>query len=115
MIFKIYTRDQGVMDFNLKADDIFSFHQDDYIPGEKDKQRFLIVKIDGIDDTEAVELVEPEFGVGPGASPVIRRQRKYRLNWRSRLDPEITEAILDPLQSVEVIVGEFTKEDIIRK
>lgn len=114
MKLSIWTRDEGFTDGEFRDGDIFQVHPDEWEPGAKEKQRFLVI---GMPDFagDLSELVASEYGVGAGAEPEIRRMRKYRIDYAARLDPEELAAAKDPQQTVEPILGRFALSDIARK
>lgn len=115
MRLMVYTRDEGITDDTFKDGDIFSLHDDLWVPGEKEKQRWLVVQIDGSTGANDEELLASEYSVGPNNEPLIRRMRKYRLNYAPKLTPEELVAARDRETPVEVIVDRFIFADIVRK
>lgn len=114
MKLMLWTRDEGFTDGEFRDGDIFQVQPDEWEPGAKEKQRFLIVQVpDFAGDWE--ELVKSEYTTGPGAEPVVRRMRAYRVDWRSKMDPDEIAAAVDPQQTVEPIAGRFVLADIARK
>ena len=114
MKLMLWARDEGFTDSEFRDGDIFQVYPDEWEPGTKEKQRFLIVQMpDFAGDLE--ELVKSEYTVGAGAEPVMRRMRAYRVDYASKLDPEELAAAKDPLATVETIVGRFALSDIARK
>jgi hypothetical protein len=114
MKLMLWTKDEGFTDGEFRDGDIFQVWPDSWEPGNKEKQRFLIVQMPDFAGDQA-ELISSEYTVGAGAEPVIRRMRKYRVDYAAKLDPEELAAAKDPLQAVEPITDRFTLSDIARK
>jgi hypothetical protein len=109
----VWIRDEGVLDTNFRDGDIFQSWPDEWTPGSKETQRWLAVQIpEGLDPAE---LVTSEYAVGPGEEPVVRRMRKYRLDYAPRLTPEELEAAKDPNVDVPLIEGRYSLVDVVRK
>jgi len=115
MRLMVYVNDEGITDDTFKDGDIFQVHDDSWEPGEKEKQRWLNVQIDGSTGADPDELVSPEYNVGPNNQPILRRMRKYRLNYAARLTPEQLIAARDRDVVTEVVIGVYTMGDIARK
>lgn len=115
MRLMVYTRNEGITDDTFKDGDIFAIRADDWEPGEKEKQRWLCVQIDGSPGASESELISSEYTVGPDNAPIIRHMRKYRLNYAPKLTPEQLADARDRDTPVDVLVGVFTHEDIARK
>lgn len=114
MKLMIWTKDEGFTDGEFRDGDIFQVWPDDWEPGNKEKQRFLIVQVpDFVGDQ--TELIASEYAPGPGIEPIVRRMRKYRVDYASKLDPEELALVKDQNTVVEPIVGVFTLADIARK
>lgn len=114
MKLMLWTKDEGFTDGEFRDGDIFQVQPDEWEPGAKEKQRFLIVQMpDFAGDMQ--ELVTSEYAPGPGAEPIIRRMRKYRVDYAAKLDPEQLAAAKDSQTTVEPIVGVFGLSDIARK
>ncbi len=114
MKLMIWTRDEGFTDGEFRDGDIFQVWPDSWEPGAREKERFLVVQTpDFAGDWN--ELVASEYTAGPGAEPVIRRMRKYRLDYAAKLDTDELAAARDPEAPVDPIVGRFTLADIARK
>jgi hypothetical protein len=114
MKLMLWTKDEGFTDGEFRDGDIFQVWPDDWEPGNKEKQRFLIVQMPDFAGDQQ-ELVSSEYTTGPGEEPIIRRMRKYRVDYAAKLDPEQLAAAKDPAQTVEPIVGVFGLADIARK
>ena len=115
MKLMIYTRDEGITDDTFKDGDIFQIHDDSWEPWAKELQRWLVVQIAGSTGGNESELLSSEYSVGPNNEPLIRRMRKYRLNYAPKLTPEELAAARDRDTTVEVIISRFTHSDIVRK
>lgn len=114
MKLMLYVGDEGFADDQLRDGDVFSVNPDTWEPGNKEKQRFLVVQVP--DHTGSWdELAAPEYAPGPGAEPIVRRMRKYRVDYASKLDSETLAQVRDKAVAVEPIVGLFTLADIARK
>lgn len=114
MFLVLWVKDEGFTDGEFRDGDIFQVQPDDYVPGEKTKQRFLIVQVPDFPGDWG-ELVASEYTTGPGDQPVVRRMRKYRVNYASKLDPDELAAAKDLTTAVEPITGVFDLADIARK
>jgi hypothetical protein len=110
----VWTRDEGVLDGDFRDGDIFQVHPDEWEPGTKETQRWLVVQMadEGLSHDE---LMASEYATGPGNDPVVRRMRKYRLDYAPKLSPEELEAAKDRSADVPPIAGRFTVRDIVRK
>ena len=114
MKLMLYVGTEGFTDTDLRDGDVFAVHTDDWEPGAKEKQRFLIVQTaDYAGDWG--ELMKSEYAQGPGAEPVIRRQRAYRVDYAPKLDADELAAARDRTVAVEPIVGRFSLGDVARK
>ncbi len=90
MLIWIFPRDDesGLLDDEFRDGDVLQTKPDTFEPsiGNQEKKSFLIVKIPDPPNMAKFEseLVQPEYS--PGATPdddhVIRRKRKYRIDWR---------------------------------
>jgi hypothetical protein len=114
MHLMLYVGDEGFTDIDLRDGDIFAVQPDDWTPGSKEKQRYLIVKTPDFTGPWD-ELVKSEYMQGPGEAPVIRRMRSYRVDYVPLLDAEELAATRDRAVAVEPIVGRFTLGHIARK
>lgn len=114
MKLMLWARDEGFTDGEFRDGDIFQVFPDDWEPGAKEKQRFLIVQMPDFTGDWS-ELVKSEYSVGGGGEPVLRRMRAYRVDYAPKLTPEELSAARDPVQTVEPITGRFTLSDIARK
>ena len=114
MKLMLYVGTEGFTDDALRDGDIFAVHPDTWEPGAKEKQRYLIVQVEGFNGSWD-ELVKSEYAPGPGAEPVIRRARAYRVDYAPKLDAEELAAARDRNTAVEPIAGRFTLADIARK
>lgn len=114
MKLMLWTKDEGFTDGEFRDGDIFQVWPDEWEPGNKEKQRFLIVQMPDFAGDQN-ELIASEYGVGPGAEPEVRRMRKYRIDYAAKLDPEELAAAKDQTVAVEPVVGRFTLADIARK
>lgn len=114
MHLMLYVGDEGFTDLDLRDGDIFAVRPDDWVPGAKEKQRYLIVQVPNYGGSWD-ELVKSEYMQGPGDEPVIRRMRAYRVDYAPKLDADELIAARDRNVSVEPLVGRFTLADIARK
>jgi hypothetical protein len=114
MKIMLYVGTEGFADSDFRDGDIFAVHPDSWEPGAKEKQRYLIVQTADYAGDWA-ELVKSEYAPGPGAEPVIRRQRAYRVDYAPKLEAEELAAARNRTVSVEPITGRFTLADIARK
>jgi hypothetical protein len=114
MKLMLWTKDEGFTDGEFRDGDIFQVHDDVWEPGSKEKQRFLIVQMPDFAG-DVAELEASEYATGPGAEPIIRRMRKYRVDYAAKLDPETLALAKDPNGTVEPVVGVFALSDIARK
>lgn len=114
MYLMLYVGDEGFTDLDLRDGDIFAVHPDDWVPGNKEKQRYLVVQTPDYTGPWD-ELVKSEYMQGPGEEPVIRRQRAYRVDYAPKLDAEELAAARDRNATVEPLIGRFTLADIARK
>jgi hypothetical protein len=114
MKLMLWTKDEGFTDGEFRDGDIFQVYSDEWEPGAKEKQRFLIVQMPDFAG-DMGELVASEYTTGPGEEPIVRRMRKYRIDYAAKLDPEELAAAKDTLATVETIVGRFALSDIARK
>lgn len=114
MHLMLYVGDEGFTDLDLRDGDIFSVQPDDWVPGAKEKQRYLIVKMPDYSGPWQ-ELVKSEYMQGPGEEPLIRRMRAYRVDYAPKLDADELTAVRDRSVAVEPIVGRFSVVDIARK
>ena len=114
MILSVWVRNEGITDGEFKDGDIFQAHPDTFVPEGNVLKRWLCVQTPDYGGSFD-ELVAPEYGVGPGNEAVIRRMRKYRLDYAPKLTPDELTAARDPNVSVPLITGRFTLNDIVRK
>lgn len=114
MKLQLYVGTEGFTDDALRDGDIFAVHDDAWEPGIKEKQRYLVVQCEDFSGSWD-ELVKSEYAPGPGAEPVIRRARAYRVDYAPKLDAEELAAARDRTVAVDPIVGRFTLADIARK
>lgn len=114
MKLMIWTRDEGITDDTFKDGDIFQVHEDTWVPGTLETQRWLVVKVDDYFG-EMGELESSEYTVGPQNEPILRRLRKYRLNYVPKLTPEELTAARDPNTDLPVVEDRFSMTDIVRK
>jgi len=114
MKLMLWTKDEGFTDGEFRDGDIFQVWPDEWEPGNKEKQRFLIVQMPDYAG-DMLELVASEYATGPGEDPIIRRMRKYRIDYAAKLDPEQLAAAKDSQVAVETVVGVFALSDIARK
>lgn len=115
MQLMLWTRDEGNLDDQFRDGDIFQVHDDTWIPGTKELQRFLIVQMPDHPGSWD-ELVASEYSPGAGGDPVIRRMRKYRVPYALVLDSDELAAARDRDVSVDPIGGgRFTLDHIVRK
>lgn len=135
MILWIWTRNDatGLLDDEFRDGDIFQTKPDSFEPsiGVQEKKSFLIVKIPDPPNLAVVgeDLVRPEYAAGPSPDEtVIRRQRRYRLDWRAKFNAEEI-ALVESAASVlpdgatggggsvtsGVVSSLFTITDFIRK
>lgn len=114
MIVLIQVRDEGITDDDLRADDVYAIYPDDYVPGARELQRWLVVKMPEYPGN-ADDFVTSEYAPGPGNEPVVRRKRKYRVDWKAKLTAEEIASVLDINATVPIVVGKFTPNDFVRK
>ena len=114
MQLMLWVRDEGFTDGDFRDGDIFQVWDDAWIPGNLEKARFLVIQVPNYGGDQN-ELVASEYAPGPGADPVIRRMRKYRVDYAPKLDTETLAAVKDIESMVEPITGVFTLADISRK
>lgn len=114
MKLQLYVGTEGFADTDFRDGDIFAVHDDAWEPGNKEKQRYLVVQTEDYAGDWS-ELVKSEYTTGPGAEPVVRRQRAYRVDYAPKLDAEELTAARDRNVAVDPIVGRFTLGDIARK
>lgn len=114
MILMLQTRTEGVTDDVFKDGDIVRALDDSYVPGTKELMRFFLVKVPDL-QTSFAELESSEYTVGPMNEPILRRMRKYRVDYATKLTAEELASVKDINVSVPVMEGRFTLEDIIRK
>lgn len=110
----VWTKDENITDDTFKDGDIWQVYPDSWIPGAMETKRWLVVQIDDYVGSQE-ELVAPEYSVGPGNEAIIRRMRKYRLDYAPRLTPDELIAVKDSQADVPVVVGRFVTRDIVRK
>lgn len=117
MFIVLWTRDEGFRDDEFRDGDIFLTFPDDWVPGAREKQRFLIIHVaQPWDPSTDAELTKSEYATGAGGEPVLRRQRAYRVDWRTKVDPDLIGDIVNPNATVEPIVNLFSySNDIARK
>ncbi|MEM8668740.1 MAG: hypothetical protein AAGG48_14565 [Planctomycetota bacterium] len=136
MLLWIWTRndESGLLDDEFRDGDIFQVKPDSFeqFLGNQDVRSYLIVKVPDPPNFAKFEeqLVEPEYGPGAtsGDENVVRRQRKYRLDWRSKFiasEQALIESTSDTLPDgttsgsgtvANGVVSElFTIADLIRK
>lgn len=114
MFLTVWTKDEGITDQEFKDGDIFQVHDDDWTPGAREIERWLVVQVPNYGGDWS-ELTASEYGVGPGNEGVVRRMRKYRLAYAPKLDPEELAAARDRDLPVQPITGRFDLTDIVRK
>jgi len=110
----IWVNDEGITDQEFKDGDIFQVKDDSFAPGSMETKRWLVVKMEDYAGPWD-ELVSSEFGVGAGNDGVVRRMRKYRLNYAPKLTPEELIAAKDRDTHVDIITDRYTLTDIVRK
>lgn len=135
MLLQILVRDEGsgFLDHEGRDGDPLIVHLDSFEPslGVQDKKSFLIVKIPDPPNLESVKaaLGESEFAQGPSAEEVVvRRFRKYAVNWRSKFTQDEIDIIEDSNAMLPdgalssggtvtsgVVSGKFTVLDFLRK
>jgi hypothetical protein len=135
MLCQIWVRNEGsgFLDHEARDGDVLLTFLDSFEPslGTQDKKSFLIVKIPDPPNMQAVRdaLVESEFALGPSADEVVmRRNRKYRINWRGFFTASEIAVIEDSNAMLAdgqlssggtvtsgVVSGKFTIADFIRK
>lgn len=113
MLVYIWTRDDGITDQDFFDGDVFLIFDDTHVPGAQEEKSWLIAKVPDYPFKD--ELVSSEYAQGPGIDPVIRRQRKYRVDWRPKFTPEEVIVIEDATQTLGVVEGKFNVSDITRK
>ena len=100
-------RDQG-------DGDVYRVNPDTWEPGALETKRWLIVQIPD-PGYDLAGLDEAEYSPGPGEAPVIRRKRKFRVDYAAKLTPEEIAAAKDPDVEVPIITDRFTINDVVRK
>ena len=112
----VCTKDYGISDEDMRRGDIFQIHPDSWIPGIEELKVMLVVQIPDNYGGSWEEFLKSEYAPGPTPDEnVIRRARAYRLNFEPKFTPEELARIYDPMQSVDIVIGRFTYEDIVRK
>ncbi|WP_455387613.1 hypothetical protein [Petrachloros mirabilis] len=135
MLLWIWTRNDetGLLDNEFKDGDILLTKEDSFEAsiGLQEKKSWLIIKIPDPPNmtTVAADLVLPEYAAGPTPDEnVVRRKRRYRLDWSSRF----TESEIALIQNANdmlpdgttaqggtvaagVVSGLFTIEQFLRK
>lgn len=136
MLIWIFTRDDetGLLDGEFRNGDISQTKPDSFEPsiGNIEKRTNLIIKVPDPPNYPAFEqeLVEPEYAAGPTteSANVVRRKRKFRIDWQVKFDAAeiaLIESANDTLPdgvtsgggtvTAGVVDGLFTISDIIRK
>jgi len=135
MILWIWTRNDatGLLDGEFRDSDIGQTKPDSFEPsiGVQEKKSWLIIKIPDPPNYAAVaeDLVTPEYAAGQTPDEnVIRRARRYRLDWRTQFTASEIAIIEDALQILPdgttqaggtvtsgVVSGLFTINDFRRK
>ena len=121
MLVWIWTRNDGtgILDDEFRDGDIFMVKEDSFEPsiGEMSKKAYLIAKMPDPPNKAAVMegLVQEEWEPDSSGGTRIKRQRKYKINWREKFDAEEAEIVRDPLQTLGIVADRFTVADCIRK
>lgn len=135
MIAQVYYRDEGsgLLDEEFKDGDVLQIHDDAFVPGTQGAKSYLFVLLPevGFDVGKVTdELQRAEYSPGPtlGDENVIRRQRIFRLDWRTKFTADeiaivedsgqvLPDGALDSGGTVAsgVVSGKFTVADFIRK
>ncbi len=108
MILWVFTRDDetGLLDDEFKDGDVLQTKPDSFESsiGGQEKKSFLIVKIPDPPNPTKVEpeLVASEYNAGatPQDDHVIRRKRKYRLDWRTKFTATEIGVVEDATQTL---------------
>ena len=136
MILKIFPRNDGtgILDDEMKDGDPLEVFPDSYEAslGVQDKKSYLCLKIPDPPNYEAVAeaFVQADYAPNPNVPEgvVIRRMRKYWLNWRSAFTAEEVAVIEDSSATLTdgelasggtvtagVVSGKFDYQDFNRK
>lgn len=135
MLIQVLVRDEGsgFLDHEGRDGDPLQTFLDSFEPnlGTSDKRSFLVIKIPDPPNMVAVRsaLGEEEYAPGPSAEEVVvRRKRKYRINWRGAFTAEEIVIIEDSVAMLPdgqlssggtvvsgVVSDKFTIADFIRK
>lgn len=135
MLVKVFPRDDGTgfLDDEMRDGDPLEVHPDSFEGslGTQEKKSYLIIKIPDPPNLSAVmqAMVRPEYVPGPNPEEnLVRRQRIYRIDWRSRFTAEEIDIIEDANATLPdgalasggtvssgVVSGKFTINDFIRK
>jgi len=92
MLVWIWTRNDGtgILDDEFRDGDIFMVKEDSFEPsiGEMSKKAYLIAKMPDPPNKAAVMegLVQEEWEPDSSGGTRIKRQRKYKINWREKFD-----------------------------
>jgi len=115
MRFMVWTHDDGITDMDFRDGDIFHAGlATEWTPSELETSRYLCIEIQGV-QAGISELLSSEFAPGPGNDNVIRRIRKYRVNYINKFSEEELAVIRDPEQVFPMVTDRFNQSDIIRK
>lgn len=144
MLVKVWNRsdETGLLDDEFKDGDIAEVRDTSWVFGGQELKSWLVVRIDNVPNIDKFlpgagphypdsPLTEPEYGIpeSPGASQnPIRRQRKFRLDWRTKFNGAETDIIEDANQVLPdgqtsgggsvlngIVSDLFTFNDLIRK
>lgn len=135
MLLWIFTRNDetGLLDDEFRDGDILQTQADALEPtiGSQDKKSYLIVKIPDPANLAKVtaDIVLPEYVSGPTPDAnVVRRKRRYRLDWRTKFSQEEIALIEDANDLLPdgttagggtvtsgVVAGLFAITDFVRK
>jgi len=114
MILRIWLGDEGPTDQDLKDGDIWGIQDDAWVPGLKETQKWLNIKLPEYGGDQS-QLVEAEYAVGTPA-PVILHARKYYVKYWELLDPDDLAIVRDKTQAFPIVDGSpFGLFDITRK
>lgn len=136
MLVSIWTRndESGLLDAEFRDGDVFQTYLDSFEVslGTQEKKSWLFIKVPDPANMAAVrnDFGTPEYSPGPsqGEENVIRRMRKYRLDWRAKFTQAEIAIIEDANETLPdgsttnggtvtagVVSGLFTIQDFIRK